>query len=123
MNEWVVLTPAQHTNRPVKEITSFVADFLTMVCMHIMFETECLAFSSEVRLVLLALTELFPDVAFTFVLSSLFTTAVAIILLSRKPGTHHDDILAKISVRCVEVQLNGADKCENFSIKPAEESN
>ncbi len=71
-------------------------------------------------MVLSALAELFPKVAFEFVSSSLFTTAVAIILLSRRPGTHHDDILAKIGTRCVEVQSRVTGSDDGFVLTPVE---
>jgi hypothetical protein len=66
------------------------------------------------------LTELFPAVAFDFIMSSLFTTAVAIVLLSRKPGTHHDDILATIGTRSIELHLTGTEGDERFQIRPVE---
>jgi hypothetical protein len=74
----------------------------------------------EVRLVLSALGELFPKVALEFILSSLFTTAVAIVLLSRRPGTHHDDILAKIGTRCVEVQSRKTNSNDCFVLTTVE---
>lgn len=73
--------------------------------------------SPEVRLVLSALAELFPNVTLEFTLSSLFTTAAAIVLLSRRLSTHHDDILAKIGTRCVEVQSKTSAGSDCFVLK------
>jgi len=50
-----------------------------------------------------------PDVNLDFIVSKLFSTAVVTIMIARHPKVRHEELMKRISQRCVALKVTGDD--------------